>query len=63
MYNCSRCGADVGNGGLDKAARVTDLDDNGEIVQRFLCRAKNCAGRVLTRRALAHDHASGTVAQ
>jgi hypothetical protein len=56
---CSRCGADVGNGGLDVAARITDLDPDepSGIVQHLLCRENGCVRAALTLDALRHFRA------
>lgn len=59
---CDRCGNDVGNGGIDKAAKVSDLlvrpDGTTAVVTYDLCRAprdgapNGCAAHVLSPSAL-----------
>ena len=67
-YVCDRDGVDVGNGGVDQAAIVSDLDpDTGNVRVLHFCRdrqvdgktVKGCAGRVLTAKALADYLAQG----
>lgn len=62
---CDRCGGDCGNGSLDMAAIVSDLERNeknetvpGMIRVLHLCRANGCANRVLTKKALANREVS-----
>ncbi len=66
---CDRCGADVGNAGIDKCVVISGLvDTGGTVVNLHLCtftgrldgvdgrtspEAEKCAARVLTRKALA----------
>lgn len=64
-YRCDRCGADVGNGGVEQCAVVADLDPDavGQLRTLHLCRdheddtgrkVPGCAwSRVLTAKALA----------
>jgi hypothetical protein len=67
--DCNRCGADVGNAGLDKVAVISVLVDPGDrVLTLHLCTfsgrlptaregtpdAEKCAQRVLTVKALAH---------
>lgn len=73
-YQCARCGADLGNGGVQSCAIVVDLDPaTGEQTQRNLrfCRdrpdpdnpGKNihgCRDRVFTKKALRHYHETRT---
>jgi hypothetical protein len=58
-YACDRCGTDIGNGGIDEAAAVSDLelDADGNVVLGairvlHLCRKNKCVRHVMTRRAL-----------
>lgn len=58
-YRCDRCDADIGNGGIDRAVAISDLerDERGNVVLGLmrilhLCRANNCDTHVLTKRAL-----------
>lgn len=53
---CDRCGADIGNAGVDKAVVVGDLDPDNEGMVRNLhfCRENGCAKRVLSPRNLDH---------
>lgn len=54
-YRCDRCGVDVGNGGIEHAAKVVDLDpdDPTRLRDLHLCRAprkgapRGCVGAVL----------------
>lgn len=66
-YVCDRCGADVGNGGVDQAARIADTDpqDATRLRSLHLCLDRigtdgniiqGCRGRVLTKRALRAYH-------
>jgi hypothetical protein len=72
-YECARCGVDVGNGGVDQAAIVTDThpDDRTAVRQLRFCldrpdpdhegrTIQGCRDRVLTKRALAHYHETRT---
>lgn len=73
-HRCDRCGADVGNAGIDVAAKVSDLDPatgNTTIRQLEFCRdrpdpdrpgetIKGCRDRVLTKAALAYYHETRT---
>lgn len=65
-FVCNRCGASVGNGGVDMALVVNDLDDDGMVINRHFCRdrddpdnegkrLKGCAGRLMTASNLAHE--------
>jgi hypothetical protein len=67
---CDRCGADVGNGGVNFAAVISVLSDTGgRVLNLHLCtftgrlegvdgrkspEAQRCVSRVLTKAALAH---------
>lgn len=62
---CDKCGADCGNGSLDMAAIVSDLERDsknqpipGMIRVLHLCRENGCANRVLTKKALANREVS-----
>lgn len=54
-YRCDRCGADVGNGGIQEAAHIADLDPDHPTVIRslHLCRGpregapRGCVGNIL----------------
>lgn len=70
-YECDRCGADVGNGGVDKAASITDTEpgDLTRVRQLKLCldrpgddgkKIQGCRDRVLTKKALRHHHETRT---
>lgn len=51
-YRCDRCGADVGNAGVQVCAIVTRLSpETGAVEQLHLC--PDCTGKVFTKRALA----------
>ena len=67
--DCDRCGADVGNGGLDKCVAIAMIVEPGDRVENLhLCtiserlldardgspEPQRCATRVLTKAALAH---------
>lgn len=57
-YRCDRCGADVGNGAVDQAAIVSDVDQGAVRVLHFCRRPREgaphgCAGRVLSPSNLA----------
>lgn len=63
MYSCAKCGADVGNGGLDQCSVVSDIDpDTGLIRNPRFCRdreedgktIKGCTNRVLSAANLKH---------
>lgn len=66
---CDRCGADIGNAGLDKCAVISLIVDPGDrVLNLHLCSLRHrlpearegtpdpehCSSRVLTVRALAH---------
>lgn len=52
---CDRCGADLGNAGLDKCAVISMIAADGMVANLHLCTTgERCAQRVLTRKALAH---------
>lgn len=63
-YECARCGADVGNGGLDASLVVNDLDPDhpGQVRTLRFCRdreeggskVKGCARKVLSSSNLKH---------
>lgn len=73
-YECDRCGTDVGNGGVQTTAIITDLDPaTGHATPRRLdfCRDRpdpdrpgktiqGCRDRVLTKKALRHYHETRT---
>lgn len=70
-YRCDRCGADVGNGGVQSAAVIADTDpaDPTSLRHLHLCLDRTgeggttvhgCRDRVLTRRALANYHETRT---
>ena len=59
-FKCDRCDVEIGNGGIDEAVSISDLerDERGKVVLGairilHLCRVNNCNDRVLTKRALA----------
>lgn len=66
-FGCDRCDADVGNGGVDVALVVSDLDPDlrGHVRNLHFCRSREegegdarttvegCAGKVLTSETLA----------
>lgn len=47
--HCDRCGTDVTPGGLDKAVVVSDVGEDGLVVNLHFCREKKCDRRVLSR--------------
>lgn len=51
---CDRCGADVGNAGVDKCVIVSDLDPDrpGMVRNLHFCRENGCSGKVLSKRNL-----------
>jgi ribosomal protein S14 len=59
---CDRCGADLGNGGIDLCARITDLEPDDPTQLRYLelCRQpregapRGCVGNVLGPGTLAN---------
>jgi hypothetical protein len=61
-YRCDRCGTDVGNGGVQQAALIADLepDDPTRLRHLHLCRQprdgapRGCAGNVLGPGTLAN---------
>lgn len=66
-YSCDRCGTDVGNGGVQMCAVVSDLDPDRESMVRNLhfCRdreddegnkTKGCTNKVLSATNLKHYH-------
>lgn len=72
-YECDRCGVEVGNGGVDRAASITDTEpgDPTRIRQLKLCldrpdpdnpkkTIQGCRDRVLTKKALRHYHETRT---
>lgn len=60
-YRCDRCGADVGNAGVQQAAKITTLDpaDPTRLIYLDLCRQprdgapRGCEGNVLGPATLA----------
>lgn len=75
-YRCDRCGADVGNGGVQVSAVISDTDpDHDNLTPRRLdlCRDRpdpdnpnkkiqGCRDRVLTKKALRNYHETRTPA-
>lgn len=72
-YRCDRCGTGVGNGGVQEAASITDLDpqDPTRVRQLHLCldrpdpdrpgkTIQGCRDRVLTKKALRNHHETRT---
>lgn len=74
LYWCAKCGAGLGNGGVDRCAIVADLDpDQDDLAPRQLrfCRDRpdpdnprkkiqGCRDKVFTRKALRHYHETRT---
>lgn len=64
MYQCARCGANVGNGGVDQCSVVSDIDPDtpGMVRNLRFCRdreddgkkIKGCTGKVLSPSNLKH---------
>jgi hypothetical protein len=56
VFVCDRCGADVGNGGVDTCLIVSDWDpDTDNRVHNYhFCRANKCDRRVMTTTNLEH---------
>lgn len=50
ILNCARCGANIGNGGIDLCLVVSDLDPEvpGMIRNLRFCRENKCDRKVLT---------------
>lgn len=56
---CDRCGADIGNAGVDRAVVVGDLDPDmpGHVRNLHFCRENGCDKKVLSARNLEHHDA------
>lgn len=62
-FECDRCGAGIGNGGIDQCLVVNDVDETtGSVINLRFCRdreedgkkVKGCRNRLLTSANVAH---------